>query len=297
MGKITAQLSENMKWFAMYQYNRGIEVPEMWSVTKTHSPLETQQIYDDSSHTVSSVLTYILNQNTFMDARFGYVRRLMALGFSNEWEGPADRAFHTDRTTLEEWGMPDGWNDYYRTNYNVSLVLTKFLDGFLDSDHEFKAGLEYMYGTADRQSVRPNPYFYYWNKGEPWYYSDVEAYRGRFRVYAGATGTTLRPRKAGMRRMSFFIQDTAKIGERLTLNLVIRYDNSVGFVPAKTLNGWDDVWEDGLVNILLPEIFLSAGESLQSPEIDDAMTYNFFSPRIGFTYYLFGSGETLLKGS
>jgi hypothetical protein len=281
----------------MYQYNRGKEYPEMWSITKQYSPLESQKIYDDYSKTISSVLTFVLNQNAFFEARFGYVDRVMSLPFSGEWIGPENRGSHVDKTTQYEWGMPDSnVYDYIRTMWNAGLNFTNFQDDLLGADHEFKAGVEYAKGSADRQGVRPNPYFYDWNNGEPWYYSDVEAYKGRFSIYNGAT-VNLRPHKAEMYRMSAFIQDTFNIGERMTVNLGFRYDYSNGGVPAKRYEGWDDVWENGLANVILPEIFQPAGSTLEAPAINDIMSYSFFSPRVGVTYDLFGNGKTLLKGA
>lgn len=297
LGKVTVQLTSNIKWFAMYQYNRGKEYPEMWSVTKTYSPLESQKVYDDSSHTLSSVLTYVFDQNTFMEAKFGMVRRLMALTFSFAWEGPPDRAYHMDKTSLYEWGMPySNIYDYYRDNFDIGAVFTRFQDDFLGADHELKAGIDYSRNNADRQGSRPNPYYYYWNNGQPWYYSDVEPYKGQFRIYSGSTTTQL-SHKAGMWRMSFFLQDTINIGSRLTVNVGLRYDDSHGYVPAKHWEGWDDIWENGLANVLLPEIFQPAGSTLDSPPIDDAMVFRFLSPRIGFSYDLLGNGKTLFKAS
>lgn len=297
LGKITVQLAKNLKWFGMYQYNKAKETPEMWSVTKQYSPLETQQAYDDNVHTVSSVLTYIMDQNSFGEVRFGMVQRDFLFPFSQLWEGPENRAFHRDRTTFQEWGSPDGWFDYYRNNYDFSAVFTRFQDDFLGADHEFKVGGQYGRSSADRSGHRPNPYFYDWNNGEPWYYSDTDPFKGRFRVYAGAAGDTNRPHRAGMWKIGLFLQDTINIGERLTVNLGLRYDDYHGFIPSKSVEGWNDVWEDGLVNVLLPEVFLPAGQSLSSPELKDIMTYSFLSPRVGFSYDLFGSGKTLLKGS
>ncbi len=297
LGKITWQITDNLKWFGMYQYNKGEEYPEMWSVTKQFSALESQKIYVDDSTTISSVMTFVLNQNSFFEGRFGYVDRVMSLPFSGEWVGPVNRGSHIDRTTQYEWGMADSnVYDYIRKMWNAGLNFTNFQDGFLGADHEFKAGFEYASGSADRQGVRPNPYFYQWNNGEPWYYSDSEAYKGRFAVYNGAV-ENLRPHMASMYRMSAFIQDTFNIGERMNVNLGFRYDYSNGSVPAKRYEGWDDVWENGLVNTILPEIFQPAGSVLESPPIDDIMTYSFLSPRVGVTYDLFGNGKTLLKAA
>jgi hypothetical protein len=297
LGKVTVQLTPNLKWFGMWQYNKAKETPEMWSVTKQYSPLESQQSYDDSVHTVSSVLTFILDQNSFMEARFGLVDRSFLFPFSKLWEGPATRARHTDRTTGYEWGMPDGWTDYFRSSVTFGANFTRFQDDLFGADHEFKAGVAYGRSKANRSAHRDNPYVYMWNNGEPWYYSDTDPFKGRFSIYGGPVGDQRRPHIAGMWKLGLFLQDTINIGERLTVSLGLRYDDYHGYIPSKTLEGWDDVYEDGLAQILLPEIFLPAGSTLTTPKLDDIMVYSFLAPRVGFSYDLFGSGKTILKGS
>ena len=297
LGKITVQLASNLKWFGMYQYNRGYEVPEMWSVTRTNRPLESTSDYDDHAHTISSVLTFVMNQNSFLEARFGMVRRLMSMGATGKWEGPEYRPSHSDRATGYQWGRSGSGSDYHRNNMNLGLIFTRFQDDLLGADHEIKVGLEY--GRADRAQKNPrfNPYTYYWNRGEPWYYSDTAPFQGRISIYSGPTGDQDRGFEAGFYRWGGFLQDTFTIGERLTVNLGLRYDESHAFVPASHYEGYDDVWENGLANVLLPSIFQPAGSTLDAPALDDLMVYKFLSPRIGLSYDLFGDGKTILKGS
>ena len=298
LGKVTVQIAKNLKWFGMYQYNLGDESPEMWSVTDKYKPLESQIDYFDDSHTASSVLTYIMNQNSFLEARFGMVRRHMWLPYSGQWEGPSDRPYHYDKATLYEWGEPSNTEEhYYRNNWNVGLIFTRFQDDLLGGDHEFKGGLEYSRSSIISMSRRNIPYFFYWYNGTPWYFGDVEAYKGEFEISTEPDVLGHTEHTSGMWRWSFFIQDTMNIGERLVVNFGVRYDDSHGYVPAQTYKGFDDKWYNGLANKLLPQIFQPAGSTLTSPAMDDIMVYKFLSPRFGLTYDLFGSGKTLLKAS
>jgi hypothetical protein len=298
LGKLTVQFAKNIKWFGMYQFNNGYETPQMWAVTWWYSPKESQKIWDDSSHLVSSVLTYVMNQNSFLEARFGLVMRHMFLPLWGQLEGPAGRGATRDRATLYEWGESrETAYKYVKNTWNVGLVGTRFQDDLLGADHEFKAGAGYSRSMNDRLGQRINPYFYFWNRGTPWYLSDTEPYRGQFQITTDGIAPEWRPYLAGMWTMSAFLQDTFNVGQRLTVNLGLRYDNSHGFVPATHREGWDDRWENGLANVLLPQIFLPAGSTLDAPAIDDLMIYKFISPRIGLTYDLFGSGQTVLRGS
>jgi len=99
-----------------------------------------------------------------------------------------------------------------------------------------------------------------------------------------------------MWRTGFFLQDTFKIGQRLTVNWGGDTTRFM-FRSERHWEGWYDKWENGLANVLLPRIFLPAGATLDSPAMDDVIVYSFLSPRIGMTYDLFGSGKTVLKGS
>lgn len=298
LGKITIKLTKNIKWFGMFQDNALRETPEPWSVPRAYTPIEAQQSNTMSDPTASSVLTYILNQNTFLEGRFGLVYRHMAYPWSEKWEGPVNRGYHIDKVSEYEWGAPESnWYDYYRREWNVGLMITRFLDSFLGADHEFKAGAAYSYATANMQGKRPNPYFYFWNSGTPWYDNDIEPYRGQFQIFNQSPTGAGTPNETGMWRMSLFVQDSLNIGARLNVNLGFRYDESHGFLPASHYKGWNDTWENGLANVILPAIYQPEGSTLDSLKIKNIMVYKNFSPRIGVSYDLFGGGKTLLKAS
>lgn len=298
MGKITAQITSNLRWLGMYQYNYWMNVPDAWAIEDPYTPLESQPNWGDNAHVATSVLTYVINQNTYLEARFGMVRRHMTVPFTGEWEGPADRAFHYDKETERYWGMSGNTPEhYFRNSYDFKLDLTRFQDDFLGADHEFKAGVKYVISDCNMQYPRPNPYFYYWYDGTPWYYGDVEPYKGMFEIESTSTELGQREHKAGMRKYSAYFQDTVSIGKRLTLNLGVRYNEAHGFIPAQHYVGFDDIWEDGLANILLPEIFGFSSDTLDSPEVGDISVYKSLSPRLGFSFDLFGTEKTMLKGS
>jgi len=297
-GKISIQFTKNIKWFGMYQYNSGYETPQMWAVTKKGSPRESQKIWDDVSHAVSSVLTFVMNQNTYLEGRFGMVIRDMYLPYWLKWEGPSTRGTYFERTTGEQWGHCEETDYLYdKDTWNAGVSLTRFQDNFLGADHEIKLGAEYSTSSNDRRGQRLNPYTYYYYQFKPWHFADVEPYRGQVMINNGAISPNRDPYLAKMYRMSFFFQDTFTLGKRLTVNLGLRYDYSNGFVPASQMNGWNDVWQNGLANVLLPQIFLREGESIQAPAMDDLMIYKYLSPRFGLTYDLFGNGQTILRAS
>jgi len=298
LGKITIQFTKSLKWFGMYQYNNGYETPQMWAVTKVGSPMESQKAWDDGSHTVSSVLTLVMNQNTFVEGRFGMVLRNMYLPYWNKWEGPATRGTYFERTTGQQWGHCEETDYLYdKDTWNGSLAMTRFQDNFLGADHEIKIGGEYSYSSNNRRGGRYNPYTYYYNNFQPWYLSDTQPYRGQVMITNVAVLPNRSPYLAKMYRMSFFFQDTFNLGKRLSVNLGLRYDYSNGYVPATHWEGYNDTWQNGLANVLLPQIFLPAGQTLDAPAMNDLMVYKALSPRLGLSYDLFGNGQTILRAS
>jgi hypothetical protein len=257
-------------------------------------PLETQRRWQDYIHTFTGNLTYILNQNTFIEGRGSYMYRRMDC-----WDIPAEAgnpvSMVTDRFTGYSWGSSGGDERYDRKKIAAELIGTKYVDNFLGGTHEFKAGVEYNWWRVLDEMPKPNPYSQFWYNGTPWYYNDTTPYYGRLTISNAGAHEGDAPAINYQYAISGFVQDSITLGKRLTLNLGLRYNSQHIYTKGEWRKGWVDTYYNGLAQVLAPQIF--ATEDWAIPGVNDVFVWNKLQPRIGFSYDLFGNGKTALQAS
>jgi len=143
------------------------------------------------------------------------------------------------------------------------IALSTHADDFLKGDHEFKFGVGYGRGEGDTVTAGgPRGVYYYHNLYTYEYYGYEYTYEYFYRAtsrayHYGAETTTL----------SAFVDDSWRITKNLTLNLGIRYDSIDADIPAYPR--LDTNWNE-------------TGETI--PGISSVVTWDHFSPRLGFAY-------------
>ncbi len=215
----------------------------------------------ETGHNPSPNLTWtsVLSDKTVFEARVS--------GFYGKDHGdPLDGSARVARryNDLDSGQITGGvysWYDGTSDKTAVSAKMSHFADNFLGGSHDFKFGLQYNTGGHDYLTGY-NDYIYTYS-GTPGY------------------GYTQLPFHIGghMRNIGVFGDDTFRVNSRLTLNLGLRFDNSVADFPA-----FDIVDASGN----------PTGQT--TPEQSSLFTWNKVSPRIGFSLKLTGDGKTLLKG-
>ena len=316
-GKLTFQLSKNLRYMGMYHWNNIYE-PVYSNRTSNSYSYSTTIVWDhENSHTTTHQLNWVLNQNTFVDVRGTYIYRHFPILQREEYK---DNYYVYDRLNQVYWGNCYYADDYIRKKALASVSVTHFADELFGASHEFKFGGEFestIYGL-DRYK-EGNPYYTYWrdyNAGNKYYYS-TSGRRGRLRVRPfGPRGTVWK--YDNTRRWSAYVQDNITTG-RLAINIGLRFDYGYQYEPEQTRPDMIDLYNVGpeFLNPALastPTLLLHAlnDQYHNDPDIEfnqtsalDALStdwrkiveFTTLSPRIGIVYDLFGDGKTALKAS
>jgi len=145
--------------------------------------------------------------------------------------------------------------------HQASASFTHFAEDFLAGDHEFKVGIQYNRGWNHGRGGYAGGGIYLDYGSYPYllYEQQQWQYGGKINAFGA------------------FVDDNWKIGDRLTLNLGLRADFQKADYPAfPRMNNWDELSE-------------------LAPGIDDLITWNTVSPRIGFVYQITPDGKTVFK--
>jgi hypothetical protein len=148
-----------------------------------------------------------------------------------------------------------------RDQANASF--TYFAEDFLGGDHDFKVGVQYTRGTSEWVGGYPGGKEYYLYDGYPLYMYQQQPF-----MYGGTANT-----------LGAFVDDSWKIGERLTVNWGLRFDHSNASIPSwNVLDGWEKT-------------------STRVPGLNDLIVWNTLAPRLGLAFQLTSNHKTLLKAS
>jgi hypothetical protein len=288
-GKFTFQLASNLRLMTTYNLTT---ITEDFYTNRIQNYLDktaTTKWDGETGHTFSTQLNWVINQNFFMDFRLGFIRRWFPLPYSEYAIKDAPR--NRDRY----WGIyrnnPRFEETYLRKRFNPSITATMFHDDLLGASHEIKFGIEYEATSGNWDWWRQNPFYIWYYKGNIYSYPTSTA-PNRSRIYAYICGPEAGSsvQENTMTRFGTFIQDSLTIKDRLTLNLGARFDTSTGKFPPQHKGATADPY--GILAVIGGPQF---GE-YDLPEFK-CLTWTNISPRLGFTYDLFGDGKTALKGS
>jgi hypothetical protein len=205
-------------------------------------------------------LIHIVSANTFWDARIsGYY--WTGTGVPN---GGYTLPAHNDVAT----GTRSGGSRHFLSGTTQRTVahfkLSHYATDFIDADHDFKFGVQFVDAGTSSLLGYPGGAHYYDYEGRPYFAIFREPY-----VYGGDS-----------RSLGVYADDTVTLGGRLTLNLGLRFDHSRAVSPA--LAEFNALGE-------------KTGETIQG--LGTLYTWNVLSPRLGFNWKLTSDGTTLLHGN
>ena len=299
--KLTTQITPSIKLMGMFNYVDRYR-PVFQDPDPTLNFIATTIQDHERTYTGNASLSYTLGQNTLVEVRTSYVQRWLPLYLQDEAQdlpSIADGADNYGSLTSA------GFNEtYVRNRFQTGLYLTRFQDNFLGGNHELKGGVEFEKAYGDQDRWCKDNLMWAWF-GSPYFYGSNVGRIG-FRICGAEKGSTIRVDKA--RRVGVYIQDSATIANRLTLNIGLRYDRSWGWQLDMTKGASGNplsVWlGENIVSPYIAETYpdrfpdgLNPWEELSAEEWKDIMVWDSWSPRVGLTYDVFGNGKTALKAS
>lgn len=261
--------SKTMFWRLDWQINKNNKFTlsidfdwYRWEATPDEfTPYEAVMSEDSNNPLPSATWTSILSQNTFFEIKY-----------AGWWVNLISEAADGDRVTSAHYDGDTGmtsennywWGEWPQRQHQIQGTVSHYAEDFLGGDHEFKFGVIYNHGYAGwKWGYNGNVYFYDW-AGSPSYafYMDPEEYGGV------------------LNRISSFLDDSWSIGDRLVLNLGIRFDHTRGGYPE-----FSRLDTDGN----------PTGETF--PEDMELLKWDTWSPRLGLVYQLTGDRKTIVKAS
>ncbi|MHB8093382.1 MAG: TonB-dependent receptor [Candidatus Aminicenantales bacterium] len=296
-GKLTYQptrslrLTVNGNYRAAYANTRASGIYMPFDCTYTDDPWANTNMFGSA--------TYIINPNTYLEARVGWLQVSAFLMLPRKELD--DVAHNYDYYTSYYFGTGDRTNEWIgRPTKQASLHLTKFMDNVLGGDHEFKAGLEYNTVACNWSNWQKNPLQHHWYNGNPYYYAaqgmDRDVYGdGRIALYVMATEREKGVAKSRGLRLSGYLQDSWTIKNRLTINAGLRYDNTRGSIPDLFKERTGGIAYSVGQATLLPASGLNPYDEFSQEGVNPFIKWATLTPRLGFTYDLFGDGKTALK--
>ena len=297
--KLSAMITQRLRVQLMGTlWNR----PKPYNSMAWNATAESNQKNNAHQETGSAGITYLMNDNNFLEARFGLWRHESRMPYSIA--GTEANPRYTDGYTNYAWGSGGTNRIGQKRNYNASLKWTHFQDNFLGADHEFKMGAEVQYGLQLADEWRQNSIsnWVYYNEN-PYYYRGLYGLTGPHPTYGdGQLQFTTRglqsldsavyERKI---RYGGFIQDSFTIQNRLTINFGLRFEYIRGWMPDVVSKGADSLAKAIGQEYFMPAYGFNPYDYNKYGGWDPALTYQKLTPSIGVVYDVFRNGKTALK--
>jgi outer membrane receptor protein involved in Fe transport len=203
--------------------------------------------------------TSVLSSKTFVEARYSGFYGIDH-GDPLEASEPRVKPRLYDLDTGQITGGIYSWYDGDSWKTGATAKLSHFAEKFMGGSHDLKLGVQYDSGGSD-YVIGPNDYIYTYGSTPAYGYTQVPYHQGGQKKSWGT-----------------FIDDTYRLGNRVTLNLGLRYDWSrASFRSYPVLDAQGN----------------ETGE--HTNKVSDVFTWNSVSPRVGVIWKLNESGRSMVK--
>ena len=231
------------------------------------APIETQTIEHGHNPVLAGHYTHTFGSATLFEMKGGgiYIRDNFT-PYTDDFVTPGRSDSGTGFSTVN--ATTGSRQVHNRTTLDASL--TRAGASFIKGSHDLKSGLQYVYATQQTNTLTFSNVSY----------SDLNGAKDQ--------ATFKDPAVTGgrIRQIGLYLQDNWTLNDRVTFNLGVRYDHTLGDIQAMdsqtTLLGIDTTYP-------------SAGTNVSYPGIPDLISFNTVSPRVGMTVRLDEAGKTVFK--
>ncbi|MBN1223374.1 MAG: TonB-dependent receptor [Candidatus Aminicenantes bacterium] len=261
--KLSAQVTTSHKLVGSVYFENG-------KVQDTENPYYLPDALGQEDWRVPTwnfMYSWLMSKNAFFEVKYaGYRYYDDYLPLYTDLDTPPRYDWNTGVYSNGVW-----WPWKYMVGRDqVNANLTYYADDFLGAEHDFKVGVQYNRGTSKCHGGYPGGYAtaYYAYDYYGYIYPYLYKYEQNVFYYGGVVNA-----------VGVFVNDSVKIGDRLTVNVGLRFDHNNASIPDyPVMDGWTKTSEI-------------------SPGIKDLITTSTWSPRIGFVYQLTSDHKTLLRAS
>jgi len=254
-GKLNYQLTDSQK--LQFQYHDDYyRIPGRASALTAPTTIAVENGHNPSP---GLMWTAVLSNKTFVEARYsGFygVDHGDPLETSEPRVKPRFYDLDTDRIT----GGIYSWYDGNSWKSAVSGKVSHYAENFMGGSHDVKLGVQVDSGGSD-YIFGPNDYIYTYGSVVAYGYSQLPYHVG-----------------GQKRSLGTYVDDTFRLGSRVTLNLGLRYDWSRASIRS------------------YPVLDAQGKETGQfSPKVPGLFTWNSVSPRVGIVYKFTDAGKSIVK--
>lgn len=261
--KLSSQIGKNHRLVGSLYYEY-FDIPDPLTPYVTQEALAAEK---GKNPTWNLMYTWLISNKAFLDLKYGGWRSTDDwLPIHSSLDTPS--RYNGDTGIISE-GVWWPWK-YAVSRQQASASLSYFAEDFLGGNHDFKIGVQYNRGTAENVGGYTGGRFYYDFTYE--YYGYLYEYHFKYEQDVFSYGGVVDS-------MVTFVDDSWQIGKRLTLNLGLRFDHSVGSIQSfPVYKGWEKT-------------------GATTPEVPDVVRWTTISPRVGLAFQLTSDKKTLLKAS
>jgi hypothetical protein len=245
--------------------------------------------------------SYVLGQKMRVDFSLGYEKNKVPLLLNDAAKAKPE---YYDIITGRYWGSGPLNDRESASRMKVGATLTRLQDGLLGVFHEFVAGGEYETLNTSSSTWKPDNLIYNYANGSPYTYGQTASPLSGEQVGWGLIGFYIAPAadnmalKRDLTRLGAFVQDTIKIGSRISLSGGVRFDRSEAVFQSFSKGASGNSVSVNLGSSLIdPILGYNLYSSVGLASWEQAIVWNSFSPRAGLSLDLLGGGRTILKAT